>query len=1021
MSLDLEKAVGRLAARAGKTEQDIQSDIRAILLYGGLNLEADDLAEITLEAQVGGGRRIDIEAGFTVIEVKKDDLQAKADKKAAAVEQLSGYVASRAERTGQRYVGVLTDGVSWFLYQLLPDGEMNEVSAFTLRGDSSDIENLVVWLEAVLATGHQIKPTQLEVERRLGYQSPGFLLDMADLRTLYDQCANQPGVQLKRELWGRLLGKALGENFQDDDELFIRHSYLVATAELIAHAAVGFQIGTFDSHTLLSGELFREKSITGVVEADFFDWPIEAPGGDKFIRSLARRVARFDWAHVEHDVLKALYESVIDAETRKSLGEYYTPDWLAERMVDEVVTDPLEQRVLDPACGSGTFVFWAVKKYIEAAEAAGWSNRQILDEVSSHVFGVDLHPVAATLARVTYLLAIGLERIQGERDHVSVPVFLGDSVQWEEDHSLLTSQGLTLYTSDGVEFFARELHFPERVVADVVRFDRLVGELTRMATSRKPNSKPPAIDVVLSEHDVHPDDREAVNTTFKILCDLFDEGRNHIWGYYIRNRARPFWLAREGNRVDVLVGNPPWLSYRYMDVTTQKRFRELSDERNLWAGADVATHQDLSALFVVRSAELYLRVGGRFGFVMPAAVLSRQQYKGFRDADYAGKRTATRVQFGEPWNLTGIDPTIFPVPSSVVFGVKSADAQPMGNSASAWSGNLGSHQGGWNDVAKKIETVETVASVSEDAPKSPYGAIFSQGASLVPRVLVTAEEAPAGPLGVPAGKIAVRSARSSLEKAPWKNLPGLAATIGDRYVKPMLVGTSVAPFRVFTSGLAIVPRVGGELVDGSDPRIESDSGLASWWRAAEAAWEENRAKSSTLSLLDQIDYRSKLSNQFPLATHRVVYTKAGTNLVASRVVDPQAVIDHKLYWAPVGSVEEGQYLAAILNSDTLQQRVKPLQSVGQFGPRDFDKYVFAIPFPLFDRENEDHRRIAKLGGKAEEVAAAVGLPEDVTYRKARPMITKALADDGVAAEIESAVARLLDGAVTTIAAAPGEL
>src|SRR5690606_10549000 len=117
--------------------------------------------------------------------------------------------------------------------------------------------------------------------------------------------------------------------------------------------------------------------------------------------------------------------------------------------------------------------------------------------------------------------------------------------------------------------------------------------------------------------------------------------------------------------------------------------------------------------------------------------------------------------------------------------------------------------------------------------------------------------------------------------------------------------------------------------------------------------------------------------------------------------------------------EEGQYLAAILNSDTLQQRVKPLQSVGQFGPRDFDKYVFAIPFPLFDRENEDHRRIAKLGGKAEEVAAAVGLPEDITYRKARPMITKALADDGVAAEIESAVARLLDGAVTTIAAAPG--
>ncbi len=46
--------------------------------------------------------------------------------------------------------------------------------------------------------------------------------------------------------------------------------------------------------------------------------------------------------------MKVLYESVIGAETRKSLGEYYTPDWLAEAVVEQTVTDPLTQRVLDP-------------------------------------------------------------------------------------------------------------------------------------------------------------------------------------------------------------------------------------------------------------------------------------------------------------------------------------------------------------------------------------------------------------------------------------------------------------------------------------------------------------------------------------------------------------------------------------------------------------------------------------------------------------------------------------------------
>src|SRR5690606_28818576 len=105
----------------------------------------------------------------------------------------------------------------------------------------------------------------------------------------------------------------------------------------------------------------------------------------------------------------------------------------------------------------------------------------------------------------------------------------------------------------------------------------------------------------LAAHGVTGSDRDTVTEAFEILCRLHDDRRNHIWGYYIRNQARPAWLSRPENRVDVLVGNPPWLAYRYMDAGRQERFRELAGERGLWAGAEVATHQDLSALFVVRA------------------------------------------------------------------------------------------------------------------------------------------------------------------------------------------------------------------------------------------------------------------------------------------------------------------------------------------------------------------------------------------------------------------------------------
>ena len=70
-AFDLVSCLGRLAdRRAGRTEADIQADVRDVLLYGGLNISEDQL--VLLEAPVGAQRRIDVEVGFTVIEVKKD-------------------------------------------------------------------------------------------------------------------------------------------------------------------------------------------------------------------------------------------------------------------------------------------------------------------------------------------------------------------------------------------------------------------------------------------------------------------------------------------------------------------------------------------------------------------------------------------------------------------------------------------------------------------------------------------------------------------------------------------------------------------------------------------------------------------------------------------------------------------------------------------------------------------------------------------------------------------------------------
>jgi hypothetical protein len=170
-------------------------------------------------------------------------------------------------------------------------------------------------------------------------------LDLAELRNIYQLCRNKPEVRLKRELWARLLAAAFGNQFADDDELFIQHTYLVLTAEVIAHAAMKIDLlgRPLTARDLVSARTLRDYEISGVVEEDFFGWPVDSTQGEVFVESLARRLARFDWTQVDHDVLKVLYESVIDPQTRHQLAEYYTRDWLARRMVNEVVDDPLHQ------------------------------------------------------------------------------------------------------------------------------------------------------------------------------------------------------------------------------------------------------------------------------------------------------------------------------------------------------------------------------------------------------------------------------------------------------------------------------------------------------------------------------------------------------------------------------------------------------------------------------------------------------------------------------------------------------
>lgn len=1013
-SVDLSRLVAGMAERdQPRSEANVQSDLHTLLLAAPLSLHDQDLEDqvITLEKQAGERRRIDVEVGQCVFEVKRDLRVGKV--RAEAREQLTDYVVARTTQTRQRYVGVLTDGAEWRLYHLL-DGALTEISTFEVDPDKPDVDGLCVWLESVLSTATAIVPLPEEIERRLGATSAGHKLDVAELTDLYARHRELPTVKLKRELWARLLTSAYGTAFTDDDALFVEHTLLVTTAEIIAHCVIGLDpTNAVAAAAVLRGQLFDAARIHGVVEADFFDWVVEVDGGESFVRGLARRISRFSWRDVEHDVLKVLYESVISTAQRKQLGEYYTPDWLADRVIDAAVTQPLAQRVLDPSCGSGTFLFHAIRRYLAAADAQGLSNEQALSGVTHRVIGMDLHPVAVTFARVTYLLAIGPDRLKApDRPEISVPVYLGDSIQWGQERTLFAADAISIPLG-GKTLFATELRFPKGVLADAARFDRLVSALTDLATRPASARSDTRLEAVLRQYGVGAADKKVLAATFQTLCALHDSGRNHIWGYYVRNLARPVWLSREENRVDVLVGNPPWLSYRFMTADMQVEFRRLSEERGLWAGAAVATNQDLSAVFVLRSIERYLKKDGRFGFVMPWSVLRGRQFAGFRKGDIRLKDLADglRLSFGTAWDLHGVKPAFFPVPACVVSGTRADEAKALGGDVELWGGRLPRTNVAWAEASTRLERregeVRTAQTIARDK-RSDYHGRFIQGATVVPRVLFAVEQIDPGPLGAGKGRIRVRSVRSANEKQPWKSLPSREGFIEMQFVRKMHLGQTVLPYRPLKPLQIVVPWDGRKLLDCEDPDLIMYGALERWWEEAEALWEKHRS-SDRLTLTQQLDYRRKFSGQFPIDPLRVVYSKSGMYLSAAVVTEP-AVIDHTLYWGVCSTLQEARYLVAVLNSDSVTARVRPLQARGEHNPRHFDKYVWQLPIPEFVEDDPLHLRLASLSEQAEQIAAAVELAPGKRFETWRRLVRQTVTESEVGQQIEAAVDALLSQA-----------
>jgi len=473
MPLSSERLRDIVAELASRPQHEKVRALMYELLVNGLGARSTELDFERQVPEVHG--RIDALLGRTLFEFKSDLRREQRD----AESKLPGYLAQREADTGLHFVAVATDGATFIPYDLRAS-KLHQYEVFSTVPDRP--RDLLAWISSVVAVSADLEPSSDVVRRELGRSSLAWNVAKQELAATWNDLREHSDVRLKRNLWEQLIRRVYGAAL-NEDVLFFQHTYLTIIAKTMAARVLG--VAAAEPAELLSGRRFNEAGISGLVESDFFDWPLAAVQGPDLVHRIALQASRFRLEDVQTDVLKGLYESLIDPDQRHFLGEYYTPDWLAERMCAQVITEPLEQRVLDPACGSGTFIFHAVRRLLKAAEEAGIPTPDAIERACRQICGVDVHPVSVQIARVTFLLAFGPERLKQRPSNINIPVYIGDSLQWNT-RGFLAERDVLIEIPESQLL----LEFPFEVTRDPVMFDAVIGRVVnqRKWDTFKPNT-----------------------------------------------------------------------------------------------------------------------------------------------------------------------------------------------------------------------------------------------------------------------------------------------------------------------------------------------------------------------------------------------------------------------------------------------------------------------------------------------------------------------------------------------------
>ncbi|MCM8817103.1 MAG: N-6 DNA methylase [Candidatus Omnitrophica bacterium] len=1021
--------------REAKTEEDLRIGFEKLLesIRAGLNLKSTP----RYEKSVYSGRS-DAVHGQVIIEYEPPNSFSSRKNIDHAYEQLVNYLSDETEATKLTQVGVGFDGAKIFFVQYQgKNDERIDRAKFFIRGpydfNPESARTFLIHLRAL----SRLPLTAENLAQKFGPQSELAPKMVSALANALAYWGDQTHIRTFFNEWKRLFGIVYGEQFtggQQEKEaeklsklyrvgtgtdfqelLFSVHTYFALLMKLIAAELLTLRETSFGSslasqfthisddelkqqlENIENGGIYSQKGITNFLEGDFFRWYLDAfdsPELKEAIREIARCLSEFEPATSTldpvstRDLLKKLYQYLVPQEVRHRLGEYYTPDWLAELLLNEVGYDGNTlKRFLDPACGSGTFLVLAIQRAIEhGREKEKIPDLEIGKRILANIWGFDLNPLAVIAARTNYLFALGdlINEILSRGGKIEIPVYLADSVLWPEQVGGQIQ--LNFYGGDYVKVktSVKEFHVPAIWIQD--KGFRMQEAASMIEDFTKAEFEPEiAMKHFKKRGLAFSPNEQIVENFYKEVLELEKKKQNGIWARFLKNAFAPMVAGK----FDFVVGNPPWILWEYLS----KEYREAT--QNLWddygltrigqtRNVLIRGRRDFSMLFVYASADYYLKGGAKLGFLITQEVFkSKGAGEGFRrfqlgDKEYLKVLKAHDLVSIQPFegaaNKTAViilkrgEKTEYPLPYFIWTKKKSVskiatdklldEVLPLLQKKKYSAKPIGSDVGAWQT---QIKEAECPAVEGQNYYKAKIGVVVSPYSVFWLKVKQVLSN----------GDLLI----NNLNEEGKVKVPIIEATIEHELVYPAIKSSDITRWLASPEIFVLITHPASQI-----PHNETT--MRNRWPKIYSYLLNFKDILAQMALYKHFHepvgnpfYGQRNIGEHVFSLYKVVWRRQASDISAAVVSQhktlfgyrPVVVLDPSVLIS-TNSESEAHYLCAIINSKPVRDFIKSFSSAGRgFGTPSVMEHV---GIPKFNPKNPLHKKLSEISKKCHRLKAA---------------------------------------------------